>query len=58
MNEVAKVVSTRDEENTPTVELVDLPVSDEHARQTAGGDNNHGTHTAGTIGAMGNNLTF
>lgn len=56
MNETPKVVSKRDEENTPTVELVDLPLGNEHAQQTTGGDNNHGTHTAGTIGAVANTL--
>lgn len=42
--------------------LKDLPVADEQAQQAFGGafarnpfdDNNHGTHVAGTIGAIGN----
>ena len=58
MKEETQIATKRDEENTPTVEIVDLPVSDEHAQQTAGGDNGRGTHTAGTFGAIGNNLAF
>ena len=58
MKEETQFATKRDEENAPTVEIVDLPVSDEHAQQTAGGDNGHGSHTAGTIGAIGNNLVF
>jgi subtilisin family serine protease len=58
MKEETQIATKRDEKNTPTVEIVDLPLSDEHAQQTTGGDNGHGSHTAGTIGAVGNNLAF
>lgn len=58
MKEETQIATKRDEENTPTVEIVDLTLSDEHAQQTTGGDNSHGTHVGGTIGAVGNNLAF
>ena len=47
-----------DEANLRPETLTDLPVADEQARQAKGGSfdrNGHGTHVAGTIGAVGNN---
>jgi hypothetical protein len=48
----------KEENNIQSEELVDLPVTTEQARLTNGGRtcNEHGTHVAGTVGAVGNNL--
>lgn len=45
---------TDDEDrDAETPQLTDLVVSDGQSGKVQGGDNNHGTHVAGTIGAIG-----
>lgn len=46
-----------DHEDAKAEIVADLPVAESQSESVTGGlrDNSHGTHVAGTIGAMGNN---
>ena len=50
-----KEIEEQDDANTGT--LADLPPVESQTESVTGGllDNSHGTHVAGTVGAVGNN---